>query len=146
MLIKNTIGRVGRLGEYSIGNIYYLEKGIKELLDNIELKLSISEEKEKNKVDKEIQNKKISEICDNNNFNKQFVEEILDKNNWNSEIFLKFLNTMKEIEIKFDNFTSIINIALKINKNYNIYSWKHESSYLRGWLQWFYKRDDKKIH
>lgn len=79
MLLKNTVGRAGRLGVYPIGHIfscYDIESSVE---DEIEVKLGISDEEEMNIIEESSDDEKIRTIAEEHQLDHEFIKETLNR-------------------------------------------------------------------
>lgn len=79
LLLKNTIGRAGRLGEYPIGYIFSIKKLESEIEGRIQIKLAISEEKELNEIEESKQDDKIRLFSLTYNISEDVCKSLLRK-------------------------------------------------------------------
>ncbi len=145
MLIKNTIGRAGRLGKYPIGKIFSVEKI--ENNDEIEINLAISDSESFEEVDEKNQNTKIEKLCNENNIpSSEIIKEILKQNNWSATKFSAFLESIK-IKRSNKSSNSIIDIYDDFAKKLNLENTylNHKKFYLSAVLNSYYETPNKKI-
>lgn len=98
MLIKNTIGRAGRLGVYPLGHIYSTVP-LDDIENRILIRLSISEEEEKEEVLSSYDELKISEMAVFYDLSADFLKEIIEKYNYSLSRMEKILNVLKKERI-----------------------------------------------
>lgn len=79
LLLKNTIGRAGRLGKYPIGYIFSTKEIEREVEDPIQIKLAISEEKELKEIEESKQDDKIQSFCLTYNISEEVCKSLLKK-------------------------------------------------------------------
>ena len=79
LLLKNTIGRAGRLGKYPIGHIFSVKELESEIEDTIQIKLAISEEKELKEIVESKQDDKIHFFCSTYNISEEVCKSLLQK-------------------------------------------------------------------
>lgn len=79
LLLKNTIGRAGRLGKYPIGYIFSTKELESEIEDRIQIKLAISEEKELKEIEDSKQEDKIKLFCISYNISEDVCKLLLKK-------------------------------------------------------------------
>ncbi len=94
MLIKNTIGRAGRLGVYPLGHIYSTVP-LDGIEDRITIKLSISEEEEKEEVLSNLDEQRISEMAWHYGLSEKFINDIIEKYNYSLTRIEKILEVLK---------------------------------------------------
>ena len=79
LLLKNTIGRAGRLGKYPIGYVYSVID-VEELVEKeIVISLAISEDEELAEIEDSKNDDKIREFSVNNNMDFEFCQELIKK-------------------------------------------------------------------
>lgn len=79
LLLKNTIGRAGRLGKYPIGYIFSTKELEGEIEDKIQIKLAISEEKELKEIEESKQDNKIHDFSLSHNISEEVCKLLLKK-------------------------------------------------------------------
>lgn len=79
LLLKNTIGRAGRLGKYPIGYIFSTKELEGEIEDKIQIKLAISDEKELKEIEESKQNDKIQDFSLSHNISEEVCKLLLKK-------------------------------------------------------------------
>lgn len=79
LLLKNTIGRAGRLGKYPIGYIFSTKELESEIEDKIQIKLAISDEKELKEIEESKQNDKIQDFSLSHNISEEVCKMLLKK-------------------------------------------------------------------
>lgn len=79
LLLKNTIGRAGRLGKYPIGYIFSTKELEGEIEDKIQIKLAISEEKELKEIEESKQDDKIQDFSLSHNISEEVCKLLLKK-------------------------------------------------------------------
>lgn len=141
LLLRNTIGRAGRLGEYPIGYVYSCSDIEETFKKPISIKIALSNEEMKEIVDDSNNHSKIEFFCDIHNISYDFVINIMKSHNMSLSMLSKILNVLKE-NLDFSTFTHILTLAKicfaseKINDDYN---------FLKGVLQESYKYNGEYI-
>ncbi len=79
LLLKNTIGRAGRLGKYPIGYIFSTKELEGEIGDKIQIKLAISEEKELKEIEESKKEDKIQDFSLSHNISEELCKLLLKK-------------------------------------------------------------------
>ncbi len=79
LLLKNTIGRAGRLGKYPIGYIFSTKELESEVENTIQIKLAISEEEELKEIEESKQEDKIQSFCLVYNISEEVCKSLLKK-------------------------------------------------------------------
>lgn len=144
LLLKNTIGRAGRLGEYPIGYIYSIGELENDLEQKIQIKLAISDEDELKEIEDTRNNDKIKEFCVNNNVDEEFCKYILKKYKFSLIKLEQILNQLSK-NLKFPgiaNLPYMCNSALGRNytTNPNI-----DKFLIKGYLQFYFFDNNNKI-
>lgn len=131
MLIKNTIGRAGRLGVYPLGHIYSVDSldGIEE---RITIKLSISEEQEKEEVLSGLDEQKIAELADLYEISVDFLNGLIEKYNYSLTRIEKILKVLKK-ECKYSNIGNIPWMAREVFSDY--YDVGVDGTIIKAYLQ-----------
>ncbi len=135
LLLKNTIGRAGRLGVYPIGHIFSTEN-IEELTKNkITVSLSISKDEELKEIEQSNDESAIDQLCKKYNIEKEFYENIRKKYHFSLNIISKILEELQN-DLIYSNFSSLPYIAVKI---FDEYRWAYiDSKCICGVLQYYY--------
>lgn len=135
LLLKNTIGRAGRLGIYPIGHIFSTEN-IEELTKNkITISLSISKDEELKEIEQSNDENAIDQLCKKYNIEKEFYENIRKKYHFSLNIISKILEELQN-DLIYSNFSSLPYIAVKI---FDEYRWAYiDSKCICGVLQYYY--------
>lgn len=145
MLLKNSIGRAGRLGVYPIGHIYSTKNIEDDCLKNVEISLAVSDDKA------------LEEIKDSNNIDK--LNSIAELYSIASEDVIKLIKTLsisltKLISIlellkrdcAYENITNLVYIASEVfKKDYLNYRIKKDSILIKCYLQNCAYFNNKKI-
>ena len=143
LLIKNTIGRAGRLGKYPIGYVFSVNE-LEELVENeITISLAISSDEEISEIEDSKNTEKISEFCEQYNLDLEFCQELLKKYKLSLMKLGKVLDALK----KDKKYSGITNLPFIANDSF-------EKDYtgildidivlIRGYLQHFYKENNQK--
>ncbi len=135
LLLKNTIGRAGRLGVYPIGHIFSTEN-IEELTKNkITVSLSISKDEELKEIEQSNDESVINQLCKKYNIEKEFYESIRKKYHFSLNIISKILEELQN-DLIYSNFSRLPYIAAKI---FDEYWWAYiDSKCICGVLQYYY--------
>lgn len=144
LLLKNTIGRAGRLGQYPIGHIYSVID-VEELVENeIIISLAISDDEELAEIEDSKNDDKIRELSVNNNLDFEFCQELIKK----YKISLSKLNKIFDALRKNRNFKTITNlpyIAFDVFKNEYSGALDIDSVLIAGYLQNYYMDGVQKV-
>lgn len=142
LLLKNTVGRAGRLGKYPIGHIYSTSKIDEKLDDEIIISLAISNEEELAEIEDSKNSYKILEFSQENNIEFDLCKEILKKHKFSLSKLGDILNALRKNRNYKDisNLPFIINDAFKkeYNGRLNI-----DKIIIKGYLQMFYYNKNK---
>ena len=144
LLLKNTIGRAGRLGEYPIGYVYSTVE-IEDLVEKeIEISLAISSEEELSEIEDSKNDEKILELSERYNINSDCCKNLLNTYKVSLTKLEKILNALK----KDYNFPGISNLpflaASAFGKDYTGLP-VNDKTIIRGYLQNFWQKDGQRI-
>lgn len=142
LLLKNTIGRAGRLGEYPIGHIYSVTDISDIAEENIEIRLSISKSEELDEIENSVNEKKIEKLCAEFGIDKEFYYNIRKKNHLSIGITSKILQILRN-DLKYSNLSELPFMASKVFKEYSYSTAKIDKICIRGTLQYYYKGEKK---
>jgi len=142
LLLKNTVGRAGRLGKYPIGYIYSVNP-VEELVEKeITISLAIAEEEELEEIEDSKNIEKILEFSDEYELECEFCQEILKKHNLS---LLKLKNILEALKVdrRFPGISNLPFIANEaFNNEYNGFM-NDDKVLIRGYLQNYYVTEDK---
>mgnify|MGYP003307708868 CR=1 FL=1 len=139
LLIKNTIGRAGRLGRYPIGHIFSYVDLEQIDRDNTLVELSASNDDNLEIINDSKNDNKIDFVAEQFSLTSNFLKEMMKKYNFYLSKIEIILKVFKE-DLRCDSFDSVIGITAKCfdNKETNIYNYKKCQTILKGVLQSFY--------
>lgn len=144
LLLKNTIGRAGRLGKYPIGYIYSTVK-VEDLVENeIIISLAIANEEELSEIEDSKNSEKILQFSQEYNLDFEFCQELLKTYKLSLVKLRKILNALK----KNRNFVSITNLPFIANEAFeNEYNGAMgiDKVLIRGYLQNYYMESGQKV-
>lgn len=144
LLLKNTIGRAGRLGKYPIGYIYSVVK-VEELVENeIIISLAIANEEKLSEIEDTKNSEKILQFSQEYNLDFEFCQELLKTYKSSLVKLGKILNALK----KDRNFVGITNLPFIANEAFeNEYNGAMgiDKVLIRGYLQNYYIESGQKI-
>ncbi len=106
LLLKNTIGRAGRLGKYPIGYIFSTKELEFDVEDKIIIKLAISDEKELKEIEESKQDDKIQEFCLTYNISEELCKLLLKKYKLSLTKLGNILNILTE-DLKYPGIESL---------------------------------------
>jgi len=133
MLIKNTIGRAGRLGEMPIGHIYSVED-IRDLdSDDVEIVLSVSSDEECAELSDSFDEARIEAASLENGISSDFLKELIKE----TKMSLRTLRLIFDVLKTSQRFPSIGSFPYMAHEVFgNDYKWQYMDSVLiRGVLQ-----------
>ncbi|MCH5250925.1 MAG: DEAD/DEAH box helicase [Lachnospiraceae bacterium] len=137
LLLKNTIGRAGRLGQYPIGYIYSVNK-VEELVENdVIISLAIANEEELSEIEDSKNDDKISQFSNVHNLKFEFCQDLLKTYKLSLVKLGKILEALKTDR----NYSGITNLPFIANQ-----AFKYEYStsldidkvLITGYLQSYY--------
>lgn len=143
LLIKNTIGRAGRLGEYPIGYVYSTKKIESEISEDIIIKLAISKEEELEEIENTKSKEKINEIGKKQNLESEDIEDLLNKYKISLDKLDKIINYLKK-DINYPNLDNLPFMAKSIMKREYMADPYEEGILIRGVLQSKFKNREGK--
>ena len=146
LLIKNTIGRAGRLGKYPIGHIYSTINYENKIKEECNLEVSVFTEEGSKEISDASDENKIAEFCQNHSINKELYEKLMNKYHFSRSRLGTILNVLREKDYLNNSFSSIVWIAYQCNKNrisekYYLHEAKKDSLLIRTLLQQYYYKD-----
>ena len=144
LLLKNTVGRAGRLGEYPIGYIYSTVK-IEDIVETeIDISLAISDEEELAEIEDSKNIEKISEFSENYNLEFEFCQELLTRYKLSLVKLGKILDVLKK-DRNFANISNLPFIASKaFENNYNGII-NNDKLLIAGYLNSYFKNGSEKV-
>lgn len=139
LLLKNTIGRAGRLGEYPIGHIYSCFS-INDIIKNkIEICLSISKDEEIQEIYNTSDERVIDDLCNEFNIEKDFYDLIRKETKLSIYKIRVILETLKIHQL----YCSLSNLPFMAEKVFSEYRNARIDKYcIKGVLQWKYKKEN----
>lgn len=120
-LLKNTIGRAGRLGKYPVGHIYSVFEIEKSIEQEVEIKLAISDDEELKEIENSQNDEKVQLFCNDNNIDFAICRNILNEYSISLSQLGKIIS---ELMVSYDdsNVENVINIAFRVfDKSYKNY-------------------------
>lgn len=144
LLLKNTVGRAGRLGEYPIGYIYSTVK-IDDVVENeIEISLAISDEEELAEIEESKNVEKILEFSENYNIEFEFCKELLIKNKISLAKLGKILEALKQ-GCRFPGISNLPFIANRVFDNEYNGMMSNDKFLITGYLNTYYNDGNEKV-
>lgn len=141
LLIQNTIGRAGRLGEYPIGEVFTCIETT-DLFDETEIVLAISEEINRDEVDIEKNTEKIRAYCEDNNLNYNEFIELLKKHNISFRKMILLIDELSK-NLTFGSASDILKISEVVNGSTYI---SRDYDYINGVLNTYFNYDGEKVY
>lgn len=140
LLLKNTIGRAGRLGKYPIGYIFSTKELEGEIEDKIQIKLAISEEKELKEIEESKQDDKIQDFSLSHNISEEVCKLLLKKYKLSLTKLGNILNVLTE-DLMYSGIESLpfmAKHAIGVNYKTNPNTDKH---LIKGYLNSYFIND-----
>lgn len=135
LLLKNTIGRAGRLGEYPIGHIYSTDNIDNIVNETIQISLSISKDEELEELKNDSNEEMIEALCSDYEIDKDFYYELRQTTHLSISTIIKVFNVLKE-SIKYPSFDSLPFMAQRVFNEYtNAYI---DKICIKGIMQYWY--------
>lgn len=135
LLLKNTIGRAGRLGKYPIGHIYSTNEDIERFAeDEIEITLAISDEKELSEINDSKDNKKIEELSKRYSLKKELIFSLLDNYKISLSLLQKMLDVLRN-DLKYCNISNLPYISKNVFNGKYPGNVKYDGYIICGYLQ-----------
>lgn len=144
LLLKNTIGRAGRLGKYPIGHIFSTEEIKKVVEEEIVITLAISNEEEIAEIEDSKNQERIAAFSELYNVDVDFCQELIKTHKISLNKLGKVLEALKE-DRKFSAFTNLPFIANRAFVGEYTGVPKTDVILMKGYLQNYYIQDGQKI-
>ncbi|MBQ8028187.1 MAG: DEAD/DEAH box helicase [Clostridia bacterium] len=143
LLLKNTVGRAGRLGKYPIGHIFSTSKIENVVEDEIIISLAISDEEELSEIEDSKNTDKITSFSESYDINFDFCQEVIKSHKISLNKLGKILDVLKE-DRNFPNFTNLPFMASKaFSREYSGVP-KTDAVLMQGYLQFNYFKNGQK--
>lgn len=144
LLIKNTIGRAGRLGKYPIGHIFSVDNEIT-TIDNekIIIKLAVSEEKNLKEIEDSKNQEKIIEFCEHNNIDIELYHKLIDTYKISLHRLQLILDALKK-DLRYVDISSLPFMAKDVFQGTYLYAFE-DKFYIKGTLNNFYKDNNNEF-
>lgn len=144
LLLKNTVGRAGRLGKYPMGHIFSTNN-IEDLIEEeITISLSISEEEQMIEIEDTKDVEKILKFSENYGIDFDFCQHLLKTNKISLNKLGRIFEALKEDRC-YDGITNLPFIACKAFKDYPTDP-KIDSILIKGYLQNFYLQNNQRVY
>ena len=141
LLVKNTIGRAGRLGKYPIGHIFSVDQELYNIeKERIIIKLALSDEDNLKEIEDSENEEKIKAFCEANDIDEELYHQLIDTYKISIYRLQLILNCLKE-KNKYANITNLVFMAQKAFPDTYFYS-SEDRFYICGTLNDFYKGDN----
>lgn len=145
LLLKNTVGRAGRLGEYPIGYIYSTV-AVDDIVENeIEISLAISNEEELAEIEDSKNTEKIKEFCENHNIKFEFCQQLLYKYKLSLIKLDSILEALKK-DCKYKDISNLPFIANRAFKNEYNGMMSNDKILIKGYLQTCYMENNQRVY
>lgn len=143
LLLKNTVGRAGRLGKYPIGHIFSTSEIENIIEDEIVISLAISSEEEIAEIEDSRNDEKIAAFSESYEIDFEFCQEIMKAHKISLNKLGKILDALKE-DRTYANFTNLPFIANKAFLGEYTGVPKIDVILMRGYLQSYYMQNGQK--
>lgn len=141
LLLKNTIGRAGRLGKYPIGYIFSTRELESEVEDIIQIKLAISEEEELKEIEESKQEDKIQSFCLAYNISEEVCKSLLKKYKLSLTKLGNILNVLME-DLKYSGIENLPFMSKRaIGRNYSTIP-SIDKYLIKGYLNVYFINDN----
>ncbi len=145
LLLKNTIGRAGRLGKYPIGYVYSVDQIEHLVEEEITITLAISDAEELSEIEDSKNNEKILQFSKEYDLEFEFCQELLNTYKLSLVKLGKICKALKK-DRKYKNISNLPFIAKEaFEKEYNG-SLQIDKILIKGYLQKFYRKGAEEIY
>lgn len=135
LLLKNTIGRAGRLGQYPIGHIYSTDD-IEDIVNQeVDIYLSIAKDEELQEIEESSDETTINELCRKFHIDKEFYNKIRNDYHLSLSTISKIFLVLQE-DLKNAGLSTFPFIVLKVFRDYH--SFNTDKICICGILQYYY--------
>lgn len=144
LLLKNTIGRAGRLGKYPIGHIFSIGNIEEQVENEITISLAISAEEELSEIEDSRNEDIIAEISKKYNIDSKFFEELIKNHKVSLNKLTKILDSLKK-DRRYSSITNLPFIACEaFGREYTTIP-SNDIVLMKGYLQTYYKNGNERI-
>ena len=141
LLVKNTIGRAGRLGQYPIGHIYSVNEEICNIdKERITIKLALSDEDNLKEIEDSENEEKIKTFCEMNDIDEELYHLLIDTYKISLHRLQLILDSLKE-KRTYADITNLVFMAQKAFPKTYFYA-SEDKFYIKGTLNNFYKDEN----
>ena len=144
LLLKNTVGRAGRLGKYPIGHIFSTSEIESLVEDEITISLAISNEEELSEIEDSKNSEKVAVFSELYNIDFEFCQEIIKNYKISLNKLGKILDVLKENR-RYPDFTNLPFIACKAFVKEYPSNPNNDVVLMKGYLQLCYYKNRQKI-
>jgi len=139
LLIKNTIGRAGRLGLYPIGHIFSTSPDLVSVdQEDITVALSLTKDEDTQEILDTRDSVKIAEFCKQYSIDEAFYDVLVSSYKISLSRLKKVFTALKK-DYRYPGIANLPFMAHHVfNDDYTFYSAKYDSIYIRGALQPYY--------
>ena len=139
MLIKNTIGRAGRLGKMPVGYIYSIEDIESIYKNDPYVVLSVSDQGKLNTIEDSENEEKIAAVAEQFSLDRLLIKRLLNNNQISLFRLIKILSSLKEDQ-KYPYYSTIVFMSKKcMDTSFNPLE---EKTFLTGLFQNQFKKND----
>lgn len=138
LLVKNTMGRAGRLGKYPIGHIYSVDQELYNIeKERIIIKLALSDQDNLKEIEDSENEEKIKVFCEANSIDEELYHMLIDTYKISIYRLQLILNSLQE-NLYYADVSSLPYMA-KIAFSDSYYDSFEDKFYIKGTLNDFYK-------
>lgn len=143
LLVKNTMGRAGRLGKYPIGHIYSVDQELYNIeKERIIIKLALSNEDNLKKIEDTENEENIKVFCEANNIDEELYHMLIDTYKISIYRLQLILNSLQE-NLYYADVSSLPYMA-KVAFSDSYHDYFEDKFYIKGTLNDFYRGENGK--
>ncbi len=143
LLVKNTMGRAGRLGKYPIGHIYSVDQELYNIeKERIIIKLALSNEDNLKKIEDTENEENIKVFCEANNIDEELYHMLIDTYKISIYRLQLILNSLQE-NLYYAAVSSLPYMA-KVAFSDSYHDYFEDKFYIKGTLNDFYRGENGK--
>ena len=144
LLLKNTIGRAGRLGQYPIGHIFSIGNIEERVESEIIISLAISSPDELSEIEDSRNDERIIEVATEYSIDFSICQDIIKSYKISLNKLSKILDVLRT-DRPYNTMTNLIFMAKKaFGNDYNTIP-KVDILLMCGYLQMYYKKDNEQV-
>lgn len=137
-LIKNTVGRAGRLGQYPVGRIFSLQNCQELLEEEIEIKLALEEDEAREEIIDITNDDEIGMVVEEFGLPADVVRKIIKKFSISLPKLKRLLIELKKPTREQADITELLKISKNVFNEEKSYISNEERLYMKGMLNYFY--------